>query len=294
MLSQETFMTQLAPAAKGPGAAAHESTERPLQGKFALVTGSSRGIGRGIALRLAERGASVAINCFENEAAGGDTVAMVRDRGADGMMVRADVSRPEELARLVREVHDSFGALDVFVHNALGNLLGFLSPPLAVSLEQWDEAHHAQARAFYVGMREVAGRLRDGGRVVALSYWPGSRLGGFQPYFAMGTNKAAIEAMCRYYAVALASRGITVNAVCAGITDDSIVNRLPPEAQGAMFDWLRSGWSPSRRPTTPADVAGAVAVLCSDDARWITGQTIVADGGASLMNPEVPLFFQQA
>jgi enoyl-[acyl-carrier protein] reductase III len=143
-------------------------------------------------------------------------------------------------------------------------------------------------------MREVAGLLRDGGRVVAKSYWPGSHLGGFQPYFAMGTNKAAIEAMCRYYAVALAPRGITVNAVCAGITDDSIVNRLPPEAQAAMLDWLRGGWSPARRPTTPADVGGAVAALCTGDAGWITGQTIVVDGGASLMNPEVPLFFQQS
>ena len=268
--------------------------QRPLSGKFVLVTGSSRGIGRGIAVRLAERGATVAINYLANEAAAAETLSLIRGRGAEGLVMRADVSRAEELSRLIAEVHASFGSLDVFVHNALGNLLGFLSPPLATTLEQWDEAFHAQARAFYVGMREAATRLRDGGRVVALSYWPGSHLGGFQPYFAMGSNKAAVEAMCRYYAVALASRGITVNAVCAGITDDSIVNALPPEAQAAMFDWLRGGWSPSRRPTTPADVGGAVAALCSPDAAWITGQTIVVDGGASLMSPEVPLGFQQA
>ena len=93
-------------------------------------------------------------------------------------------------------------------------------------------------------------------------------------------------------AVALAPRGITVNAVCPGITDDSIVNHLPPEACAAMLGWLRSGWTPSRRPGTPADIGGAVAALCSDDAAWITGQTIAADGGASLMNPEIPLDFQ--
>jgi enoyl-[acyl-carrier protein] reductase III len=264
-----------------------------LYGKFALVTGSSRGIGRGIALRLAERGATVAINYVANEAAAAETLGMIRDRGGDGLVVHADVSHADELAKLIEEVHTSFGALDVFVHNALGNLLGFLSPPLATTLEQFDEAFQVQARAFHVGMHEAAPRLRDGGRVVALSYWPGSHLGGFQPYYAMGTNKAALEAMCRYYAVALASRGITVNAVCAGITDDSIVNALPPEAAGAMLEWLRGGWSPSRRPTTPADVGGAVAALCSLDAAWITGQTIVVDGGASLMSPEVPLGFQQ-
>jgi NAD(P)-dependent dehydrogenase (short-subunit alcohol dehydrogenase family) len=99
--------------------------------------------------------------------------------------------------------------------------------------------------------------------------------------------------MCRYFAVALASREITVNAICAGLTDDSIVNRLPPQAQQAILDRLREGWTPMGRPGTPADIGGAVAALCSEDAAWITGQTIVADGGASLMSPEVPLAFQQ-
>jgi NAD(P)-dependent dehydrogenase (short-subunit alcohol dehydrogenase family) len=142
-------------------------------------------------------------------------------------------------------------------------------------------------------VRELSPLLQDGGRIVALSFWPGSQLGGFQPYFAMGTNKAAIEAMCRFYAVAFAKRGITVNAVCAGITDDSIVNALPQEAQDALLNWLRDGWNPTGRPGTPEDIGGAVAALCSEDARWITGQTIVADGGSSLMSAEVPLAFQQ-
>ncbi len=266
---------------------------RPLQGKFALVTGGSRGIGRGIALKLAEKGAAVVINYIKDEAAALDTLAKVQERGAEGFIVRADVSQPDEIASMVSQVREKFGALDIFVNNALGNLLGFMSPPMQVTIEQWDEAFHSQARAFFVGVREVTALMRDGGRIVALSYWPGSHLGGFLPYFAMGTNKAALEAMCRYYAVALAPRGITVNAICAGITDDSIVNRLPQEAQEAMLSWLRSGWTPMGRPGTPADIGGAVATLCAEDAGWITGQTIVADGGASLMSPEVPLDFQR-
>jgi NAD(P)-dependent dehydrogenase (short-subunit alcohol dehydrogenase family) len=265
----------------------------PLHGKFALVTGSSRGIGRGIALRLAERGAAVAINYVNDEAAARDTLDRVCAHGAEGFIVRADVSRPEELARMTSQVREQFGALDIFVNNALGNLLGFFSPPMAVTLEQWDEAYQCQSRAFFVGVREVASLLRERGRIVAISYWPGSHLGGLLPYFAMGTNKAALEAMCRYFAVALAPRGITVNAVCAGITDDSIVNSLPKEAQDAILSWLRSGWTPMGRATVPADIGGAVAALCSEDAGWITGQTIVADGGGSLMNPEFPLDFQR-
>ena len=277
--------------------AVHPSTQtaqrRPLDGKVALVTGSSRGIGRGIAQHLAQLGASVVVNYVQNEAAGRATLESVSASGVGGLLVRADVSQPEQLTGLIEQAASHFGALDYFVHNALGDLLGFLAPPSTTTLAQFDTAFQCQQRAFFVGVNAAAPVLRDGGRIIALSYWPGAHLGGFQPYFSMGVNKAAIEAMCRYYAVALAPRRITVNAICAGITDDSIVNALPQPAQEAMLGWLRGGWSPSGRPTVPSDVAGAVAALCSDDASWITGQTIVADGGASLMNPEVPLDFQR-
>jgi NAD(P)-dependent dehydrogenase (short-subunit alcohol dehydrogenase family) len=269
------------------------STAAPLRGKYALVTGGSRGIGRGIAIRLAERGAAVAINYLQDEGAARATLERVREVGGEGFLVRGDVSRPEELSAVAGEVRDRFGALDILVNNALGDLLGFMSPPLQVTLEQWDTAFQVQARAFFTAVRETEGLLRDRGRIIAISYWPGSHTGGFLPYFAMGTNKAAIEAMCRYFAVALAPRGITVNALCPGLTDDSIVNRLPPRAREAILSWLRSGWTPLGRPGTPADIGGAVAALCSEDAGWITGQTIAVDGGASLMSPEIPLDFQR-
>jgi NAD(P)-dependent dehydrogenase (short-subunit alcohol dehydrogenase family) len=266
---------------------------KQLHGKFALVTGASRGIGRGIALRLAERGAAVAVNFLQNEPAALDTVARIKSGGGEAFAVQGNVAHPDELAAMVRDVRDQFGALDIFVHNALGDLLGFMSPPLQVTLEQWNAALECQQQAFLVGVQTAAPLLRDKGRIIAMSYWPGSHLGGFLPYFAMGTNKAAIEAMCRYFAVALAPRKITVNAICPGITDDSIVNHLPQPAVDAMVAWLLEGWNPTGRQGTPADIGGAVAALCSDDAAWITGQTIVADGGASLMSPEVPLVFQR-
>jgi NAD(P)-dependent dehydrogenase (short-subunit alcohol dehydrogenase family) len=270
-----------------------KSDHQVLQGKFALVTGASRGIGRGIAIRLAERGATVAINFRQNAAAADEVVASIKSRGGNAFSIQADVSHPEELAGLIEKVHARFEALDIFVHNALGNLLGFMSPPFEVTIEQFQAAFHCQAQAFLVGVQKVAPVLRNGGRIIAISYWPGSHMGGFLPYFAMGTNKAALESMCRYFAVGLAPRGVTVNAICAGITDDSIVNQLPPQAREAILAWLRDGWTPMGRPGTPADIGGAVAALCVEDASWITGQTIVADGGASLMSPEVPLAFQR-
>jgi enoyl-[acyl-carrier protein] reductase III len=267
--------------------------DHPLAGKFALITGGSRGIGRGIAIRLAERGAAVAVNYRQDKAAAEATVDHIKGLGGDAFSVQADVSRPDELREMIVNVHKSFGALDIFINNALGDMLAVLNPPTTATLDQWESAYQSQARAFMVGAQAAAALLRDGGRIFAVSYWPGSHGGGFQGYFSMGANKAAMESMCRYLAVALAPRRITANAICAGITNDSILNKLPGPAQEAMLEWLRSGWNPAGRAGTPADIGGAIAALSSDDAAWITGQTIVADGGASLMNPEVPLFLQK-
>jgi enoyl-[acyl-carrier protein] reductase III len=269
------------------------SASNSLSGKVALITGGSRGIGRGISLRLAERGATVVINYRHDHAAAQDTARQVEQLGGHPHLVQADVSRPDQITHLVEQIRARGLRLDIFVHNALGNLLEFFAPPLTVTLDQWDAAFRCQSQAFLLGVQQSSSLLNDEGRVFAVSYWPGSHLGGFQPYFAMGANKAAIEAMCRYFAVALAPRRITVNTICAGLTDDSIVNALPAEARDAIFGWLRSGWTPMGRPGTPADIGGAVAALASTDAAWITGQTIVVDGGASLMSPETPLDFQR-
>lgn len=108
----------------------------------------------------------------------------------------------------------------------------------------------------------------------------------------MGSAKAAVESMVRYFAVTLAKRGITVNAVSPGFTEDSVLNTLPPVGQEMIRNWHAEGWTPMGRLGAPADIGKVVALLCSPDAAWITGQVIVADGGASLMSPELPLALQ--
>src|SRR6059036_2634799 len=108
-----------------------------LNGKHALVTGSSRGIGRGIVLKLAEHGVKVAVHYYKNREAATDTLAQVRDRGADGFRVQADVSRPEEIRRMFNEVQSGLGGLDIFVNNARPDLPGFYQRPLDITLEQW-------------------------------------------------------------------------------------------------------------------------------------------------------------
>jgi NAD(P)-dependent dehydrogenase (short-subunit alcohol dehydrogenase family) len=162
-----------------------------------------------------------------------------------------------------------------------------------VPLEKWQLAFDTQARAFFVGASAVAKYMASGGRILGLSYRPGGQTGGWQPWVGMGSAKAALESTCRYFAVALARNGITVNAVSPGASDETtLIGQAPKEVQDAIKEWVHAGWTPMRRRVTPSDVANVCALLCADEASFLTGQTIVVDGGSSLMNPDFPLALQ--
>jgi enoyl-[acyl-carrier protein] reductase III len=259
-----------------------------LKAEYALVTGGSRGIGRGIALKLAAEGVKIGVHYYRNEKAAKETLAGVRQSGSDGVVVQADVTQTDAVSRLFDQIRKHFGQLDIFVSNARPEAPEFFAPPLAITLDQWNAAFQSQATAFLVGAREAAKLMRDGGRMIAITYAPGGRTGGLQPWVAMGSAKAALESLVRYFAVTLAQRGITVNAVSPGWTEDSVLNSLPDPVQTAVRDWHRRGWTPMKRLGTPADIGNVVALLCREEAGWITGQLIAADGGSSLMNSEVP------
>jgi enoyl-[acyl-carrier protein] reductase III len=259
-----------------------------LKGKHVLITGGSRGIGRGIALKLAADGANIAIHYYQNESAAKDTLAEVRKLGSDGFILQANVCRMDEVAGLFPQVKKQFGKLDIFVANARPEVPEFFQPPMDIALGQWDAAFDSQGKAFLVAVREAAALMPDGSRVLALTYAPGSVTGGLQPWVGMGSAKAALESLVRYFAVALAKRGITVNAISPGWTENSVLNTLPPAAQDLIRNWHQRGWTPMGRLGTPEDVGNVASLLCSEKAAWITGQTIYADGGASLMSPEVP------
>lgn len=259
-----------------------------LQGKYALITGSSRGIGRGIALKLAEHHVTLAIHYYHNGPAARATLADVRARGSDGVLVQADVMRPDQITRMFRDVQAEFGQLDIFVSNARPEVPTFFQPPLEITLEQWDTAVDSQAKAFLVAVREALPLMGHGGRIFAITYGTGSRTGGLQPWVGMGSAKAALESLVRYFAVTLAKRGITVNAISPGWTEDSVFNTLPPQAQELFREWHARGWTPMGRLGTPDDIGNVVTLFCSEQASWITGQVIYADGGASMLNSEVP------
>jgi NAD(P)-dependent dehydrogenase (short-subunit alcohol dehydrogenase family) len=263
-----------------------------FKGKNALITGSSRGIGRGIALKLAKEGARVAVHYYRNREAAQATLEKIRELGSDGFIVQGDVCQPAEVRGIFEKVRTEFGSLDIFVSNARTEAPTFYEAPMEITLEKWDTAVDSQAKAFLVAVRAAAPLMSKGGRIVAISFAPGGRFGSWQPWVAMGAAKAAMEVLVRYFAVALASRGITVNTISPGWVEDSVLNSLPEVFQTGLREWQERGWTPMGRLGTPADIGNAVALVCSEEAGWITGQLIDVDGGASLVDAHLPLEFQ--
>jgi enoyl-[acyl-carrier protein] reductase III len=263
-----------------------------FKGKKALVTGSSRGIGRGIALKLAESGAQVAIHYYRNQGAAQATLEKIRGLGSNGFLVQADVCRPDEVRRIFQQVRSEFGSLDIFVSNARTEAPTFYEAPMEITLDKWDTAVDSQAKAFLVAVREAVPLMSNGGRIIAITFAPGGRFGSWQPWVAMGAAKSALEVLVRYFAVALARQGITVNTISPGWVEDSVLNSLPEAFQSGLREWQERGWTPMGRLGTPADIGNAVALICSEEAGWITGQLIDVDGGASLMDAHLPLEFQ--
>lgn len=249
-----------------------------LQGKKAIVTGSSRGIGRAIVLALAENGADVAVNYVSQAKAAHAVVDEIRRAGRSGFAIRADISREDDIERLFGAVADAWGTLDIFVNNAI-DVCAF-GPIARARLASWLHTIDSHLIPLVVAARHASRLMRHrGGAIVSLSSLGGRMC--LRDYAAVGVGKAALEALTRYLAVELAPLGVAVNAVCAGPTDTDALRAF------STFYTVKDRCeelAPGRRLGTPEDIAKIVEFLCSDDARWIVGQTIVADGGVSLLS----------
>ena len=247
-----------------------------LEGTRALVTGSSRGIGRAIAVALAACGADVAVNYVAQRRAAEDVVESISRGGRRAFAVQADVSRPEQLATLFDRVGAAWGALDIYVNNAID--VRAFGPALRLKPDGWRHTLDSHVTTLLLAAQRAAALMTGGGSIVALSSL-GSRLC-FRDYTAVGVGKAAVEALVRYLAVELGPRRIRVNAVSAGPIDTDALRTV-----GHYDATVRASQAlPAGRMGTVDDVAGIVAFLCTDDARWVYGQTIVADGGLSLLS----------
>ena len=238
-----------------------------LQGKRALITGGSRGIGRAIAIGLVSHGAAVVIGYLKNHDRAREVVKTIADSGGKASAVQADLSLLTEVTRMFDEAERAVGKLDIVIANAADIIV---KPLAECSEEEYDRIFSTNTKGVFFTLKEAARRLPDGGRIIVTStggtklFFPGQSL-----YLG---SKGAVEQFVRCLSWELGGRGITVNAISPGPTEtDMMQDRYRDKA---------AGMSPFNRIGNPKDVADVAVFLASDAARWVTGQNIGAGGGA--------------
>lgn len=251
-----------------------------LAGKVALVTGGSRGIGRATARLFAERGADVAFTYRRQEQAAADAAEEIQGLGRKALAIPAELTEMDAVRRIFARVRETFGVLDFFIANAAATAF---KPLLEVKEHHVDKTFAITVKGFLVAAQEAVS-LMEGrrGRIVAVSGI--DSLGCLPRHGTLGAAKAAMETLTRYLAAELAPRGIAVNAVNPGLVETDSARFYGGDGYEAWKARVIQA-TPKGRVGTPEDIAKVIVFLCSEEADWICGQTIVADGGLTLTAP---------
>ena len=246
-----------------------------LRGKRALVTGSSRGIGRTIALSLADLKVDVAINFFRNRAAAEEVAREIEARGARALLVKGNVADADHVARMFDEIEEAWGGLDMLISNAAS---GVLKPIDDLTLHHFHWTMDINAVALLPLVQEFL-RVSSKAEKIVVAVSSLGAIRAIPNYTAVGASKAALESMVRHLASELAPRGVRVNAVSAGTVDTDALKHFPN--RDTLLEESRQR-TPAGRLIEPQDVANAVVFLCTDFASMIHGQVLLVDGGYSI------------
>jgi 3-oxoacyl-[acyl-carrier protein] reductase len=242
-----------------------------LQGKVAIVTGASRGIGRAIAERLASEGASVVVNHRASVAQAAEVVAAIERGGGKVLAVQADMGVVADVRRLVADAVKHLGKLDILVNNAG---VGERTAMADVTQEEFDFTLAVNARGPFFAIQAAVPRMNDGGRIINISSC-GTRIAQVTGLLAVyQMSKGALEQLARCYAKELGARGITINSVLPGFVETELASDTPAAYKEALRQRTALG-----RLGTPEDMADVVCFLASDAGRWITGEAISVTGG---------------
>jgi enoyl-[acyl-carrier protein] reductase III len=246
-----------------------------LSERKALVTGGSRGIGRAIALRLAQAGADVCINYLRNRIQADETLEAIRALGRDALAVKANVAREDQVQGIFQSIRERWGRLDILISNASS---GVLKPALEMTSKHWHWTMDINATALIPLARGAVDLMgKRGGKIVAVSSLGAQRA--IPDYGAVGASKAALESLVRHLAIELGPRGINVNIVSAGVVDTDALKHFPMR-ETLIEQSLKK--TPAGRLTSPDDVANVVLMLLSEFTAMVHGQTVVVDGGYSI------------
>ena len=244
-----------------------------FNGKVALVTGGSRGIGKAIALEFGSRGADVAFNYYRSHEAAAESQREIEDLGVRCLKVKAHLGDSARIKALFAEVEREFGRLDILVNNAAS---GVQRSVVDLEEKHWDWTMGINAKAPWLCSVEASRLMKEGGSIVNITSQGSHKVLPF--YFSVGTSKAALESATRYLAVELGPKGISVNAVSGGYVDTGALEHFPNREE-----MLTAGQETvAGRMVTAEDIAKVVAFLCTEEASMIRGQVIIVDGGVSL------------
>lgn len=248
-----------------------------MTNKVALVTGSSRGLGRATAIALAKEGYDLVINYARSKTAAQETAEEIEKLGRKTLLVRANIGDVEKIKSMFQQIDETYGRLDVLVNNAAS---GVLRPLMELEDSHWNWTMNINSKGILFCSQEAAKLMEKngGGKIVNISSLGSIRY--LENYTAVGVSKAAVEALTRYLAVELAPKNIAVNCVSGGAIDTEALKHFPNREQ--LLEDARKN-TPAGRMVEVDDLVKTILFLISDDAWMIRGQTIIVDGGRSLL-----------